>query len=245
MYLLIDSGNTLTKVTSVAKTGLFDFEESFKTGDWLSFSDFYKNSDAEYVILSTVVDWPDEILDQLRKKAKSFHILDVNSQLPFRVSYDSPETLGADRLACVAGAIEKFPESDCLIVNFGSCITYNLLDRNSEFKGGSISPGLEMRFKAMNVFTGRLPALSYKEYKELPFAQDTNSAIASGVIDGIIFEVKGFINKYSHDFNDLKIIITGGDHKVFANRLQKQIFADENLQMTGLLKILELNKKDD
>ncbi len=144
---------------------------------------------------------------------------------PVNNHYRTPETLGADRLAAVIGAASVFPGRDCLVIDSGTCITYDFIDRNRNYYGGSISPGLQMRFKAMNTFTGKLPLVESDEHFNTYFGDDTTTAIRSGAQNGILFEVKGFIQAYLSNYPELLVALCGGDVKFFDSQLKSSIFA--------------------
>jgi type III pantothenate kinase len=151
--------------------------------------------------------------------------------------YTTPKTLGVDRIAAVCGALQLFPQRDCLVIDTGTCITYEFLDRNARYHGGSISPGIAMRFEAMHRFTSRLPLV--KPEINVPLVGDsTESAMQSGVIQGVRAEVEGIIQKYTDQYPDLKVIICGGDVRFFENHLKQTVFVAPDLVLIGLNLIL-------
>lgn len=161
------------------------------------------------------------------------------AKLPFTMSYQTPETLGADRLAGVAGAAFLFPEKDLLVVDAGTCLKFELL-RNNVYEGGSISPGLTMRYKALKTFTERLPEIAHSPTDKL-LGDTTETAILSGVQDGFLQEVSGRINSFLAETPRLQVIITGGDAPFLAERLKTKIFAEPLLVHYGLYHTLRLN----
>src|SRR5690606_34521365 len=174
-------------------------------------------------------------------EAKVFYF---NHQLPIPITngYATPETLGADRLAGVIGAKNIYPENPVLVIDAGTCITYDFIDKAGFYAGGSISPGLRMRFKAMNHFTGKLPEvevdMNITGFKS-SYGKDTQESLISGVVNGLLFEVEGFIKKYNNQYLDLRVILCGGDSTFFDTRLKNSIFAHQillepNLVMIGL-----------
>lgn len=166
------------------------------------------------------------------------------TKLPFKLNYSTPETLGLDRKANVAAALTKFPDKNSLIVDAGTCVTYDLLTSDAVYHGGAISPGLSMRFNAMHTFTEKLPLLSQKiEHDVKQFiGNSTSSSIQVGAINGLVYEIEGFINSYKQNYRDLTLILTGGDTHYLSSRLKSSIFADLNFQLRGLNSILEYNK---
>jgi type III pantothenate kinase len=181
-------------------------------------------------------------------KSDAFHdiprviYLNGKTPLPFINKYKTPSTLGADRLALVAGALKYFPDKNVLIISMGTCITYDFITSRKEYLGGSISPGMEMRFEALNTFTARLPLVKPKQVKTL-LGRSTDESILTGVILGIVHEMEGFISTYRKLYPTLKIILTGGDAPLFAGRLKSSIFAVPELSLTGLNEILLYNSR--
>jgi type III pantothenate kinase len=151
-----------------------------------------------------------------------------------------PETVGADRLAICAAATQLFPGGNTLAIGLGSCITYNFIDAQHRFMGGAISPGMEMRFRAMNSFTARLPLVEASWNVPL-IGYDTKSNLQSGVVLGITSEIDGFIDRYSARFGNFNVLLTGGDTGLFEPHLKNKIFADPHLIFKGLYAISKIN----
>ena len=167
-------------------------------------------------------------------------ILTYETPLPIKNKYSTPQTLGNDRLANAVGASIIFPKKNVLIIDMGTCIKCDFIDKNKNYLGGSISPGLQMRFKALKKYTAKLPLI--KPSKDFSLTGDsTEQSILSGVQNGIIFEINGMIDQYEKKYDELKVIITGGDHPFFANHLKSSIFAAPNLTLQGLNEILNYN----
>jgi type III pantothenate kinase len=174
------------------------------------------------------------------KKKFPYIFLNAGTPIPIKNQYKTPETLGNDRLANAVGATIIFPEKNVLIIDMGTCIKYDFIDKNKNYHGGAISPGLEMRFKSLDKFTDQLPLIEPSENFSLT-GRSTEESILSGVQNGIIFEINGMIDQYKKKHDELKVIITGGDHAFFANHLKSSIFAAPNLTLQGLNEILEYN----
>lgn len=166
--------------------------------------------------------------------------VDSSVLLPFCVAYETPETLGSDRIAGVAGAYSLYPAQNCLVINAGTCLTTDFIGKNAVYEGGSISPGINMRFKALNTFTARLPLVEEKDPVTLT-GKSTSEAIKSGVVNGMLAEIKGMIDFYRLVYPDCRIIITGGDSFFFDRNLKADIFAVPELVLIGLNFILEYN----
>jgi len=170
--------------------------------------------------------------------------LDHNTPLPIKNEYKSPETLGKDRLAAVIGAATMFPNNSSLVIDAGTCITYDFINFEKEYYGGAISPGLETRFKSLNHFTQALPLIEYKGNSVPEFTgNNTENAILSGVINGFAAEISAFIEHYKSEHNSLNIIISGGHYKYFDKLLKYKTFAAPNLVLTGLKAILDFNEQ--
>jgi type III pantothenate kinase len=173
---------------------------------------------------------------QARKKFILRHTL----PLPITNHYATPATLGVDRLAGACGARQMFPGSNCLVIDAGTCITYDFLDAGGSYLGGGISPGLHMRFQAVHTFTKKLPLVQAVDNINL-IGNSTEQCIQSGVIHGVLEEVQGIIRQYREKFEDLKVILCGGDTHFFENQLKASIFAVPELVLSGLNSILIYN----
>jgi type III pantothenate kinase len=179
-------------------------------------------------------------LEQLLAKSTRFHKLGHTSRLPFTTPVGKPETIGADRLALVAAAVTLFEGKNNLVIGLGSAITYNFVNKFREFIGGSISPGMEMRFRSLHEFTARLPLI--KSDWNFPLAgYDTRTNILSGVILGMAREVDGIIGDYEDRYDNFNVLLSGGDSAYFVRRLKKRIFADPFLIYKGLYAISVVN----
>lgn len=160
--------------------------------------------------------------------------------IPLKNNYRSPETLGQDRLAAAVGASMLYPAQNLLIVDFGTAITIDVVTAGGEYLGGNISPGAMTRFRALRDYTGRLPLCELRELNEL-LGGTTEEAIVGGVVNGIVFELEGYIGRVGDKMGDLRVIFTGGDAKFFEKRFKNTIFANYDLVITGLDRILEYN----
>lgn len=194
-------------------------------------------------ILSSVKPVDDEILQFLSGNFDLFIELDHQTKLPIKNLYETPETLGKDRLAAAVGANELFPDQNLLIIDAGTAITYDLVSEKNEFIGGNISPGLQMRFKALNHFTGKLPLVSYSEEFQT-IGRNTTDAIRAGVQNGILYEVAQTIELFNKNYQNLQIVMTGGDSIFFDKKLNYTIFVHFNITLIGLNRILEYNAKN-
>jgi len=193
-------------------------------------------------ILSSVRAVEPEIKDYLSRNVDFFLEMDHLTGLPMENIYETPETLGNDRLAAAVGANELFPDQNLLIIDAGTAITYDLVSEKNQFVGGNISPGLEMRFKALNHYTGKLPLINYSDEFQ-PIGKNTTDAIRAGVQNGVLFEMAQTIDLFNRNYQNLHIIMTGGDSNFFDKKLNYSIFVHFNLTLIGLNRILEYNAK--
>ncbi|MBU0764140.1 MAG: type III pantothenate kinase, partial [Bacteroidetes bacterium] len=199
-----------------------------------------KYPDILRVILSSVKDIAPELPEFLKLRFPLYIELSRTTSLPFINKYKTPQTMGKDRIAAVAGAQALFPSSCVLVIDAGTAVTYDFINSAGEYMGGNISPGLSIRFRALNAFTGKLPLVEKRE--KHPFlATDTEEAIVSGVQNGLLFEMDAYIDEIRNRYRDAKIILTGGDCNFFDKKLKNTIFAEPDLVLTGLNKILEFN----
>lgn len=243
MNLIIDQGNTTTKI-AVFDSGhlVARFIETIPGPDW--FNDLCnKFPGIRFGILSSVSVFPADAERFLREKLDQFLILGPGTPLPFQNDYESRSTLGYDRIAAAAGAFTLFPGSNVLIIDAGTAITIDFLSARAEFQGGNISPGIDMRFRSLHDYTNKLPLIEKNSSFKL-LGKNTEEAIRGGVMNAIIFELDGYIDVLKERYSDLKIILTGGDSNLFDKRLKNSIFANSNLNLTGLNRILEHNVKN-
>jgi len=190
-------------------------------------------------ILSSVVNH-NQTMEAILSSTTRFHLLNSQTKLPFTTPVGKPETIGADRLALSAAAVHIFPKAHNLVIGMGSCITYNFVNKDSEFMGGGISPGLEMRLKSLNHYTAKLPLVSANSNVPL-VGYDTVTNILSGVILGIVYELDGFIDEYRRKFDNFNVLLTGGDMVYLASHLKNKIFADSELIFKGLYALSQVN----
>ena len=241
MNLIIDVGNTLVK-TAVFKGDKILNEYKFEQNLFLNKVEEIFNSypDITHSIISSVGKLPENSLKALSVFCK-VHQLSNKSKIPFKNLYATPETLGVDRIALITAAYYEYQQENTLIIDAGTCITYDFLDNQGAYHGGAISPGINMRFKALNTFTANLPLIKSISTDNL-IGNSTTNSIVSGVVNGAINEIEGIINKYSQKFEGLTIILTGGDGDFLSKRLKSSIFANSIFLLIGLNHILELNK---
>ena len=193
----------------------------------------------EHTILSSVINHNVAIEKFLSQKS-IFHKLSAATKINFTTPVGKPETIGADRLALIAAAVHFYPAKNNLIIGLGSCITYNFVNQSHQFLGGSISPGMDMRFKAMNDYTALLPL--EKETWNFPLiGYDTRTNLQSGVLNGMAVEIEGIIGRYISKYANFNVVLTGGNSSYFAGQLKTRIFADHNFLFKGLYALSQLN----
>ena len=242
MNLIVDVGNTYVKF-AVFKSGDLIYKRNFKLNEFKEQYQTLKNDFPELkkAIISSVGHLSK---DQIELIAKDLNVIKLSTELkfPFKNSYSTPKTLGVDRIALVCSSVNQFPNKNVLIIDAGTCITYDFITKDNEYLGGAISPGLRLRYKSLNNLTANLPLLETK----LPtkrVGDSTESSIHSGVVNGVIIEINGIMDQYQQEYSDLTVILTGGDTNFLSNQLKNSIFANSNFLFEGLNFILEYNSK--
>jgi type III pantothenate kinase len=240
MNLIFDIGNSSTKMA------VYDGREKvtvFRSKDFSSEKLQKKLSHfkIDKAIISSVKAIPEFIIDLLSVNIPLVHILTHKSKLPFNIEYETPETLGTDRIAAVAGAYCFSPGEKILVIDAGTAITFDFLEGNT-YKGGNISPGLSMRFKALHKFTGKLPLISPVTEYTFP-GRNTTDAINAGVFTGIIYEINEYIRTFEKKHNAANVILTGGDGLFLRSKINYQLTHLPDIVMDGLNFILEYNAK--
>ncbi len=247
MNFVIDIGNSFIKL-SVFKENkilhLLKFEKS-NTDELINKINYLKNKFPEKInsVLSSVSDINLDLEFFLTEISELYINLNDRPDIPIKNLYKTPETLGTDRIAAVVGANNIFPNRNILIFDIGTAMTIDFVNSDNIYEGGNISPGILMRFKALNTFTKKLPLIKPCKYSEILIGKSTKEAILAGVQNGIFFEINGYIDSYRRKYNNLKIIFTGGDNFFFEKKIKINTFADPNLVLKGLNRILEYNAK--
>ena len=236
--LCFDFGNTRLKAAIFIQKELAEIRV-LENGTTQEVESLLNEFQPEKTILSSVVHH-DQAIEGLLAKRSKFHLLGPSTQINFTTPVGKPETIGADRLAMVAAAVDQFPNQHNLIISLGTCITYNFVNNEAAFLGGSISPGMSMRFKAMHEQTALLPLIAPSNDFTL-VGYDTKTNLLSGVILGMAAEIDGIISAYEDKYAKFNVLLTGGDICYFVPHLKKRIFADQNLIFKGLYAICEKN----
>ena len=181
------------------------------------------------------------------------HFVSNEFPFPFHNLYQTPKTLGIDRMVLASGAVLKYPNQNRLIIDAGTCITYDFIDENDNYLGGAISPGMQLRYKSLNNFTANLPLLDIDDFNNQIdleinpnlIGNSTQNSIHSGVINGLVFEIDGFIDQYQQQYSNFIIILTGGDAEFLAKRLKNTIFANSNFLLESLSQTFQYQIKND
>lgn len=243
MNLAVDIGNSWAKFAVMDQSKAVAILREKEPGTQFVEKILSDHPQIDAAIMTTCRSGKTEIEDLLRRRTKRFIVFDNSVPVPIRNLYGTPQTLGPDRLAAAVGANALYPGKNVLAVDFGTAITIDMVSDKGEFLGGNISPGAETRFRALHKFTGKLPLLTLRETDERLIGQDTHEAINNGVVNGIVYEIKGYIDDLNKKYNDLQVIFTGGESIFFAKRFKKPIFVNHDLVVYGLNRILEYNAK--
>ena len=239
MNLIIEQGNSATKIAVYNNEQIISSSvcEDISNSDLIRFFNQYPLKNG---ILSTVIDTKKELIACLEDQLKCFFFFDENIRLPIEIRYQTPETLGRDRIAAAVGANFLQPQKNILVIDAGTAITFDIVETPGVYLGGNISPGMTTRFHALNQFTKRLPLVEERETIPL-LGTSTETAILAGIVHGIVYEMDGYINELQNKYPDLSVFLTGGHTFYFEKRLKNTILANINLVLIGLNRILEYN----
>lgn len=241
MNLIIDVGNTRTKISVFSKSEMQD-HITISAID----TNYIQNLTHKYAIknciVSSVSTSADTIFALLPQSIKPI-FLNKDTPLPIRNHYKSPHSLGSDRIAAACGAFHLYPNENILVIDAGTALTYEFINNQGEYLGGAITPGITMRFKALHKFTSKLPLVDSNIATAPLIGNTTESCIQSGVLNGIFAEADGIIDRYKQYYTNLQVILTGGDTKHFDKNLKNSIFAAPFLVEIGLNRILHYNAK--
>lgn len=243
MLLTIDVGNTRIKAAVFEQNTLVELFV-FTKDAFLIETNFILNKfpKIKKVVVASVGNVEKESFLSLKGKAEIYFITH-ESKFPFTNLYSTPKTLGIDRMVLASGAVTQFPNQNRLIIDAGTCITYDFIDANDNYLGGAISPGLRLRYDALHQQTAKLPLLT-KSYPENFIGNSTQESIHSGVINGVALEIDGFIELYKTQYDKFIIILTGGDAEFLAMRLKNTIFANSNFLLESLNQTFQYNQND-
>ena len=240
MNLIIDIGNTATKLAVFQRDKILKTQSIATSSLVLEVEDLLKKfPEIKQCILSSVGYLSAEAFEFLKIRLPMI-VLESKLKLPFQLQYKTPNSLGGDRLALMAAAASQYAGKNVLVIDAGSCVTYDFIDAEKNYLGGSISPGINMRYKSLSDFTLKLPALQ-KKIPKAYVGNSTKSSIHSGVVNGLLYEIEGTVSTYQKKYADLTVILTGGDADFLCKQLKSSIFATSNFLLEGLNFLLELN----
>ena len=240
MNLIIDIGNSSVKL-SVYDGQKREFTDRKRSLTQKTVTGLTSRYSLRKAIISSVRSIPWFLTPILDEKMEYVHILSHKSRLPFPIEYKTPLTLGPDRIAAMAGAWSAFNGADTLVIDAGTAITYDLLE-SSRYHGGSISPGIKIRFRALNKFTGRLPLVTGSNVSSLT-GTTTEEAINAGVISGVVFEINEYIRTFVTKYPGIKVVMTGGDAGFLKGNISEDALYMPDIVADGLNFILEYNAK--
>ncbi len=243
MKLILDIGNTRGKAAVFEKDTIKEilvFNKKEIVSEIKKILKKYKIKDSIISAVSTLSSEEIEVLHA------SLELIELNyaTKIPFSNLYETPKTLGVDRIALASYAVSMYPNSNVLLIDAGTCVTFDFVNFKKEYIGGAISPGLKMRYQSLHNYTSKLPLLNSKEPKNF-IGKNTEECIHSGIVNGLCNEIDGIIAQYKNKFRDLTVVLTGGDTIFLAKQLKSDIFANPNLVLEGLHKILTYNRTND
>jgi type III pantothenate kinase len=236
--LCFDFGNTRKKAAVFQKKQI-EQVVVLKDDSATTISGLLEKYKPQKSILSSVIEH-NPAMEELLTAQTKFHKLSHLTRVSFTTPVGKPETIGADRLALTAAAVKFYPKKNNLVIGLGTCVTYNFINKYHEFIGGAISPGLEMRLKAMHHFTAKLPLVAADSNVPL-MGYDTKTNLLTGAVLGLVKEIDGFIDAYQEKYRNFNVLLTGGDIVHLASHLKNKIFADPDLIFKGLYAISEVN----
>ena len=236
--LAIDIGNTRVKTAVFNEHEIIDMQP-IDLSDLLAYS---LSKGPNYLVVSSVRVEARAVVTQLQHAGLKVFEVNNHTPLPFENNYKTPHTLGIDRVCSMAGAQMLFPEQNCLVVDAGTCVTYDTISTSGSYAGGAISPGLNMRLRALHEFTSKLPLVKPVWFNNLE-GNSTEESILSGVCQGLVDEINGKIARYMEHYNPLQVILTGGDADFLGKHLKSNIFVAPSLVLQGLNQILLFNVK--
>ena len=233
MILAIDVGNTRIKAAVFENDNIenkFVFENDLFRKKIENILNDYPG--ITHLVVASVGNISEDDLRCFENRVK-IHQITNRDLFPFQNRYKTPLTLGIDRMVLASGAVMQFPGQNRLVIDAGTCVTYDFVDENDNYQGGAIAPGLRLRYESLHQFTAKLPLLQFEDPDYL-IGKSTNESIHSGVVNGFVYEIDGFIEEYLNQYSDIRIILTGGDTEFLAKRLKNTIFANSNFLLESL-----------
>ena len=244
MILAIDVGNTRIKAAVFEGDILLDtfvFQKIALEKNIQNILEKYKKT--SHLVVASVSDVAKQAFISFEKTVK-IHFVSHKDAFPFNNCYETPNTLGIDRMVLAAGATLQYPNQNRLVIDAGTCVTFDFIDENDNYLGGAISPGLRLRYEALHNFTAKLPLLTLEKPKHF-IGKSTSESIHSGVVNGLVYEIDGFIEDFKAQYSKFIIILTGGDTEFLAKRLKNTIFANSNFLLESLNQTFQYKIKND
>jgi type III pantothenate kinase len=244
MILTVDVGNTRIKAAVFEGDILlehFVFVKEELQKNIKNILNIFKNT--THLVVASVGNVNEQSFLDFEKEVV-VHFVSHKDSFPFVNGYETPQTLGIDRMVLAAGATLLFPGQNRLVVDAGTCVTFDFINENDTYHGGAIAPGLQLRYKTLHDFTAKLPLLSLESPKDV-IGKSTAESIHSGVVNGLVYEIDGFIDQYRVLYSNFIIILTGGDTEFLAKRLKNTIFANSNFLLESLNQTFQYKIKND
>jgi type III pantothenate kinase len=244
MVLTIDVGNTRIKGAVFEGSILLEYFIFVKSEHKKNIENILKkHKKLTHLVISSVGNLEKDAFLDFNNRL-NVHFISYKDVFPFVNKYATPQTLGIDRMVLAAGAMLQFPNQNRLVIDAGTCITYDFIDENDAYLGGAIAPGLRLRYESLHNFTAKLPLLTL-ENPDFLIGKSTAESIHSGVVNGFVYEIDGFIDEYKALYSNFIIILTGGDTDFLAKRLKNTIFANSNFLLESLNQTFQYKIKND
>ena len=242
MNLVIDIGNTAVKVYLFKNNEIIK-REVLSENALIQYLKLIAIDDIRNIICSSVTKSYKDQLSKIFKNSNYFDFSDNNLKIPFTNNYETKKSLGQDRIGLISSAVLKFQDQNSLVIDMGTCITYDFIDSQNIYHGGAISPGIRMRYSSFSNYTSNLPLLKFQDITKI-IGANTEESLHIGINNGIVGEINQYINSLKKSYSEFNVIITGGDSIFLLNKIKNAIFADQDFLASGLNYIIKLNEGD-
>ena len=240
MNLVIDIGNTAVKVYLFKNNEIIK-REVLSENALIQYLKLIAIDDIRNIICSSVTKSYKDQLSKIFKNSNYFDFSDNNLKIPFTNNYETKKSLGQDRIGLISSAVLKFQDQNSLVIDMGTCITYDFIDSQNTYHGGAISPGIRMRYSSFSNYTSNLPLLKFQDITKI-IGANTEESLHIGINNGIVGEINQYINSLKKSYSEFNVIITGGDSIFLLNKIKNAIFADQDFLASGLKYIIKLNE---
>ena len=240
MNLVIDIGNTAVKVYLFKNNEIIK-REVLSENALIHYLKLIAIDDIRNIICSSVTKSYKDQLSNIFKNSNYYDFSDNNLKIPFTNNYETKKSLGQDRIGLISSAVLKFQDQNSLVIDMGTCITYDFIDSQSIYHGGAISPGIRMRYSSFSNYTSNLPLLKFQDITKI-IGANTEESLHIGINNGIVGEINQYINSLKKSYSEFNVIITGGDSIFLLNKIKNAIFADQDFLASGLNYIIKLNE---